>query len=134
MAKEDKNNSSNGNLNSSKVDKTSSLLKEIENSKEDFKRFIILTYQRMFYELLNIVENFIIVSSINGEKIFSNIRAKILRIGNNAIREIEKKFEEYDVRPKFIYTEQIDFGNQNDSNNKFLLKEEIHYGKGNKKG
>lgn len=80
---------------------------------EEANAFIVSNYTNMFEKILDMVEDFFLMGNVdNGEQIYKNLRAKILRKGNNAIREFEEFICNYTINKKVVRKDIIEFGQQ----------------------
>lgn len=94
-------------------------LKNIYEGSPELKSFVKDRYKSMFEKMLDLVEDFILVSDpSNGQKVFANVRSKILRQGNNALRELEETFKQYSIKERIKVHDKIDFGKNAESQEK----------------
>lgn len=101
-------------------------LKGIYDGDKELKGFVIDFYTKMFEKILDLAEDFFLMSGIEkSTEIYKNMRSKILRIGNDSIRDIEEKFKDYTITTKIIRKDVIDFGQ-----NKIKDKEDLNGSKG----
>ena len=105
-------------------DTTNTNLKNIYEGSPDLKAHVIDRYKKMFEKMLDLVEDFVLVSDTNGQQIFQNIRSKILRQGNDATREMDEVFAQFTIKEKIRINDKIDFGALRDQETPGQDKEE----------
>lgn len=66
---------------------------------------ITQVYKEMYKDHLDLLEQVLIITTPDKEKkeaMYTQLRAKVLRIGNNALRSMSDEFRKYSIRPKRI--------------------------------
>jgi hypothetical protein len=64
---------------------------------------VMQIYKDMYKDQLDLVEQILIITAPEKKDVmYRQLRARVLRIGNNALRSLSDEFKKYSIRPKQV--------------------------------